>query len=159
MTDPKGERLYVNLSAAQTKRRLKGFGHGVRKVHSAGKNQAVIIHTAMDRHLEALKAKFDDVGYSTRESDLSEPIENLKNIGATSAEWLRDAGIKTTADLADIGPVKAYQMVKRREIQANYNLLWALAAGLMGKDWRELTDEEKLQLKAELQSEDRGENR
>lgn len=150
MADPKGDRLYVNLSAAQTRRRLKGFGHGVRKVHSAGKNQAVIIHTATDRHLEELKALFDDVGCSTRETDLSEPIENLRNIGAQSAEWLRDAGIKTTADLADIGPVKAYQKVKRREIRCGLNLLWALAAGLEGKDWRDLSEEEKEKLKAEL---------
>lgn len=150
MPDPKGDKLYVNLSAAQTRRRLKGFGHGVRKIHSAGKNQAVIIHTATDRHLEELKAKFDDVGYSTRETDLSEPIENLRNIGVTSAEWLRAAGIKTVADLGDIGPVKAYQMVKRREIHCGLNLLWALAAGLEGQDWRELSEEEKEKLKAEV---------
>lgn len=63
MPDPKGDKLFVNLSAAQTRRRLKGFGHGVRKVHSAGRNQAVVIHTATDRHFDELKAKFDDVGY------------------------------------------------------------------------------------------------
>ena len=40
MPDFKGERIYVNLSASQARRRLKGFGHGVRKVQSAGRNQA-----------------------------------------------------------------------------------------------------------------------
>ena len=64
MPDPKGDKLVVNLSVSQTKRRLKGFGHDVRKVHSGGKNQAVIIHTATGDHLKALKAKFADVGYS-----------------------------------------------------------------------------------------------
>ena len=62
MPDPKGSHLYVNLSASQTRRRLKGFGHGVRKVQSAGKNRAVVIHTAMGRHLEELEAKFADLG-------------------------------------------------------------------------------------------------
>ena len=150
MADPKGDPLFVNLSAAQTRRRLKGFGHGVRKVHSAGKNQAVIIHTATDRHLEELKAKFDDVGYSTSETDLSEPIENLRNIGSASADWLRKAGIKTIADLEEMGPVAAYQSVKRREPGCTGNLLWALAAGLERKDWRELTEGEKAKLREEV---------
>lgn len=149
MADPKGDKLFVNLSAAQTKRRLKGFGHGVRKVHSAGKNQAVIIHTATDRHLEELKAKFDDVGYSTRETDLSQPMENLRNIGPTSADWLREIGIKTIADLEDIGPVRAYQMVLRREPNCDLNLLWAMVAGLEGRDWRELGEDEKERLRNE----------
>jgi hypothetical protein len=45
-------KLFVNLGASQARRRLKGFGHGVRKVESAGRNQAVIIHTATGRHLQ-----------------------------------------------------------------------------------------------------------
>jgi hypothetical protein len=46
MNELKGDRLYVNLSATQTKRRLQGYGFGVKKVHSNGRNQAVIIYTA-----------------------------------------------------------------------------------------------------------------
>ncbi len=151
MADPKGDKLYVNLSAAQTKRRLKGFGHGVRKVHSGGKNQAVIIHTATDRHLDELKAKFEDVGWATREADLSEPIENLRNIGTISADWLREVGIKTIADLREIGTVQAYQMVLRREPTCSLNLLWALAAGLEDRDWRELSEDEKELLRVEIE--------
>jgi DNA transformation protein and related proteins len=44
MNELKGDRLYVNLSATQTRRRLKGHGFGVSKIHSDGKSQAVIIH-------------------------------------------------------------------------------------------------------------------
>lgn len=150
MTDPKGDKLFVNLSAAQTKRRLKGFGHGVRKVHSAGKNQAVIIHTATDRHLDELKAKFDDVGWASREADLSQPIENLRNIGTISADWLREVGIRTVADLREIGCVLAYQMVQRREPACSRNLLWELVAGLEDRDWRELSEDEKNQLLIEI---------
>ena len=71
----------MNLGASQTRRRLKGFGHGVRKVQTAGRNQAVIIHTATGGHLRELEAKFADVGFSGTEDDLSQPIENLKNLG------------------------------------------------------------------------------
>ena len=61
MTELKGDRLYVNLSASQVRRRLKGFGHGVRKIQSAGKNRAVTVHTATGQHLHELEAVFNDV--------------------------------------------------------------------------------------------------
>ncbi len=67
MTDIKGQHLYVNLSASQVRRRLKGFGHGVRKVQAAGKNRAVIIHTATGQHLKELEAVFGDVTHSSSE--------------------------------------------------------------------------------------------
>ena len=60
MGEIKGERLYVKLGASQVRRRLKGHGFGVRKVHSDGKNRAVIIHTATGDHLRELKALFQD---------------------------------------------------------------------------------------------------
>jgi hypothetical protein len=70
MTDIRGDRLYVSLSASQVRRRLKGFGHGVRKIQSAGKNRAVIIHTATGQHLEELEAVFGDVKVSSTKEDL-----------------------------------------------------------------------------------------
>ena len=75
MAEPKGDRLLVNLGASQVRRRLKGFGHGVRKIHSAGRNQAVIIHTATGRHLAELEAQFADVGCWRAQGDLNEPLE------------------------------------------------------------------------------------
>ena len=55
MNNPATGKLYVNLSASQTRKRLKGFGHGVKKVQAAGANQAVIIHTATGQHLRELQ--------------------------------------------------------------------------------------------------------
>ena len=150
MPDTKGDKLYVNLGASQARRRLKGFGHGVRKVQTAGRNQAVIIHTATGRNLQELEAKFADVGYSSAEHSLSEPIENLPNIGSTSARWLRDAGIGTIVQLERLGAVAAYRLVLQTEPKASLNLLWALAAGLADKNWIDLSEEEKQRLLAEL---------
>ena len=76
MTNVKGDKLFVNLGASQARRRLKGFGHGVRKVQSVGRNQAVIIHTATERHLRELEAKFADVGFATTEAGLNLPAES-----------------------------------------------------------------------------------
>ncbi len=61
MTDIKGDRLYVELGASQVRRRLKHFGHGVRKVEAVGRKQAVIIHTATGEHLRELEAFLADV--------------------------------------------------------------------------------------------------
>jgi hypothetical protein len=57
----KGYRLYVELGASQARRRLKHFGHGVRKVEAVGRNQSVIIHTATGEHLRELEAFLADV--------------------------------------------------------------------------------------------------
>jgi DNA transformation protein len=78
MTNLKGDKLYVNLGASQARRRLKGFGHGVRKVQSVGRNQALIIHTATERHLRELEAKFADVGFATTEAALNLPEDSTK---------------------------------------------------------------------------------
>lgn len=71
MADLQGK-LFVNLGASQTRRRLKSFGHGVRKVETAGSDKAIITHTATGEHLRQLEARFADVGYSELESNLGE---------------------------------------------------------------------------------------
>lgn len=146
----KGERLFVNLSAAQTRRRLKGFGHGVKKIQSAGKNRAVVIHTASGQHLRELLALFKDVGAAPREEELGGPLENLKNLGPTATAWLRAAGIRSRADLERLGPVAVFRIVRRHEPTASLNLLWALAGAVQDRDWRDLSAEEKGRLKRVL---------
>jgi hypothetical protein len=152
MSQPKGQKLFVNLGASQSRKRLKGFGHGVRQVQSAGRNRATIIHTATGRHLKELESLFADVGFSNTETDLSEPIENLLNLGPTRAAWLRDAGIKTITDLERLGSVAAYCQVRQSHPEGTLNLLWALEAGLLGRDWSELPDDHKQRLRSELEA-------
>lgn len=65
MSQIKGNNLHVNLNASQARRRLKGLGFGVRKVQSAGRNGAIIIHTATGDHLRELQGIFEDVITST----------------------------------------------------------------------------------------------
>jgi hypothetical protein len=60
MTTIKGSRLYVYVSASQARRRLAGYGFGVRKIRSNGRNQAEIIHTATGQHLRELQQLFRD---------------------------------------------------------------------------------------------------
>jgi DNA transformation protein len=148
----KGERLYVNLSAAAARARLSGRGLGVRKVHSAGHHQAVVIHTAAGRHLEALQNLFADVCWATTEAGLAQPLAELKNLGPTRRTWLMEAGIRSLSDLRRLGAVAAFRLVQRKRPECGLDLLWALAAGLEGRDWRELSTEEKALLLEDLES-------
>jgi hypothetical protein len=65
MTKPTVDKLYVNLSASQVRKRLKGHGFGVRRVEAADRKQSVIIHTATGEHLRELESLFADVLRST----------------------------------------------------------------------------------------------
>ena len=77
------------------------------------------------------------------------PIESLRNLGPKSGQWLRKAGITTIAELERLGPVVAFRLVKQHQPKASLNLLWAMAAGLKGKDWRELSEATKKRLRKE----------
>ena len=152
MPEIKGQRLYVNLGASQVRRRLKGVGLGVRKVESAGRNQAVIIHTATGDHLLDLKAIFSDVMPKPSQAELGIPVENLRNLGATSAAWLREIGVHTREDLKRFGPVLAYRLVQQGQPRCSLNLLWALAGALEDIDWRALSPEQKEMLLKQVES-------
>ena len=79
------------------------------------------------------------------------PIESLRNLGPKSGQWLREAGIATIAELERLGPVVAFRLVKQHQPSASLNLLWAIAAGLKGKDWRELEEATKTRLRKETE--------
>lgn len=152
MTRPATERLFVNLSASQARKRLKGHGFGVKKVEAAGRNQALILHTATGGHLEQLKSLFSDVMPSAAYEDLDVPVENLRNLGPTSAAWLRAIDVHTSADLQRLGPAAAYRLIKQRNPHhASLNLLWAMAAALADQDWRELSEATKQRLRTEAE--------
>ncbi|MEM8670994.1 MAG: TfoX/Sxy family protein [Planctomycetota bacterium] len=78
------------------------------------------------------------------------PIESLRNLGPKSSGWLRQVGIETIEDLEDVGPTFAFCRVREQMPRVSLNLLWALAAGLQGNDWRELDLETKARLREEI---------
>jgi DNA transformation protein len=79
------------------------------------------------------------------------PVAGLRNLGPKSARILAEAGIRTIAELRLIGPAKAYARAKGLAPKSvSLNLLWAIAAGLEDRDWRELTQEDKDSLLAQI---------
>jgi DNA transformation protein len=79
------------------------------------------------------------------------PVASLRNLGPKSAMMLAEAGVRTIGELRALGVVRAYLRVKSlRPKSASLNLLWAIAAGLDDREWRELTTAEKNSLLFEI---------
>lgn len=55
----------------------------------------------------------------------------LANIGKVSSAWLREAGIRSRADLERIGSVAAFRAVKENGHEPTLNLLYALEGALL----------------------------
>ena len=62
------------------------------------------------------------------------PIEQLPNLGPRSVVWLRAAGIESVEQLRRLGPEMAFVIVRQHNSRVTLNLLWALVAGLAGRD-------------------------
>lgn len=78
------------------------------------------------------------------------PIGKLWNLGPKSCQWLQAIGIDNVEELRQVGAIAAYELVRAHQPEVSLNLLWALAAGLEDRDWRELTQAEKQKLIAQL---------
>lgn len=78
-------------------------------------------------------------------------IADLPNFGPKSQQMLEQAGIKTVAQLRELGAVRAYLQVKRSGGNASLNLLWAMEGALTGQHWQVVAKEERLRLLMELE--------
>jgi DNA transformation protein len=77
--------------------------------------------------------------------------QSLLNLGPVSWKMLERAGFKDIESVRAVGPVRTYLAVKDVEKKASLNLLYALAAGLQGRRWSDLTPHEKGRLIRELE--------
>lgn len=78
-------------------------------------------------------------------------IADMKGLGPKSAERLTAVGIETSEQLDEMGAVGAYRLLKDAFPRwASLNALWGMQAALMEIDWRDLPQELKEQLLAEL---------
>jgi len=77
--------------------------------------------------------------------------QNLKNIGPVSWRAFERVGIKDVATLRDMGAAAAYVLVAEAQGGVSLNLLYALAAGLSDRHWRDVGAEEKGRLNREVE--------
>lgn len=74
----------------------------------------------------------------------------LPNLGAVTAAQLVGVGVRSEADIFDIGPVELYLRLRARYPRVSLNFLYALEAIEAGCHWREVTPERKAQLRGEV---------
>ncbi|WP_149183633.1 TfoX/Sxy family protein [Streptomyces sp. TRM49041] len=78
-------------------------------------------------------------------------IAELRNLGPASARMLAVVGSHTAADLEALGAAEAYRRLQDAGTPGlSRNMLWAMEAGLLDIDWRNLPQEIRSQLLAEI---------
>jgi hypothetical protein len=80
--------------------------------------------------------------------------EKLLNIGPKSYAWLRQVGIRTAADLKELGAVNVFMKVKKAGFRPSLNLLYALAGAVEDRHWNTLSADEKNALVVETSARD-----
>ena len=66
---------------------------------------------------------------------LTVPLDDLLDLGPTSARWLRDIGVESYDELDRLGSVEAYQLVKQVHPEGSADLLYALEGALRDVRW------------------------
>ena len=77
--------------------------------------------------------------------------EKLRNIGPKSAAWLRQVGLRSRDDLAEVGAVDAFMRVKRAGFKPSLNLLYALEGALRDCHWQEVPEDRRNMLVSEAE--------
>jgi len=77
----------------------------------------------------------------------SPKIAGIRNLGPTSAQWLRAIGVETRAELAALGSVNAYHLLKLQGYPVSLNLVYAIEAALLDIHWTHLPPELKASLR------------
>ena len=83
---------------------------------------------------------------------MHDDLQDLKNLGKTSVQWLHAVGIHNAGDLQRHGAVSAYQAVKLRGFRASRVLLYAIEGALLNVHWNELSPSIKAQLNQQLEA-------
>ncbi|MGV8917774.1 MAG: TfoX/Sxy family protein [Pseudomonas sp.] len=81
---------------------------------------------------------------------MNDELQDLKNLGKTSAQWLHAAGIHSASDLRRLGAVDAYRAVRTRGFRASKVLLYAIEGALLDVHWNDISEERKEALNRQL---------
>ncbi len=74
--------------------------------------------------------------------------EKLRNIGPKSSAWLRQVGVHTREELAELGPVETFMLVKRAGFRPTLNLLYSIEGALQDCHWQDVSEQRRIELVA-----------
>lgn len=83
---------------------------------------------------------------------MNDELQDLKNLGKTSAQWLHAVGIHSAADLRRLGAVSAYRAVRARGFRASRVLLYSIEGALLDIHWSDIPSQRKEDLNKHLES-------
>jgi hypothetical protein len=76
----------------------------------------------------------------------------MKNMGPKSSEWLASVGVHSLEDVARLGVVDTYKLVRAAHPdRVTLNMLWGLQAALLDLPWNELPPDIKEELRKQLE--------
>ena len=78
-------------------------------------------------------------------------LTELKNIGNTSAHWLKTIGIANRQQLQEMGSVAAYLRIQQRGIKVSKVLLYTLEGALLDIHWNDIPEKTKIRLLNEVE--------
>lgn len=87
---------------------------------------------------------------------MSTAAPKIRNIGPKSAAWLRQVGVRTEADIRELGSLEVFMKVKKAGFKPSLNLLYALEGAVQDCHWTALGDERKSELVAEVTAREEG---
>jgi hypothetical protein len=76
----------------------------------------------------------------------------LQKLTPLSLRWLAEVGVRSRADLVQMGPMAAYRLIQATQKKANLRLLYALQAALDNLHWTALPGETKERLRREAEA-------
>ena len=77
----------------------------------------------------------------------------MRNLGPKSRAWLAAVGVHSLDDVARLGVVETYRLVKAAYPEkVTLNMLWGLQAALLDIHWNELPPDIKDQLRKEVEA-------
>ncbi|SFL14877.1 TfoX C-terminal domain-containing protein [Pseudovibrio ascidiaceicola] len=83
---------------------------------------------------------------------MNKPVSHLRNLGPKTEYMLSEVDVCSEDDLRELGSVQAYQRLKFRFGRGVSILaLYAMEACLRDCDWRDLSTEDKKELKAKAE--------
>ncbi|CAH0993322.1 hypothetical protein SIN8267_03470 [Sinobacterium norvegicum] len=84
--------------------------------------------------------------------DNNQPLEDMKNLGNTTINWLNAIGIRDRQQLESIGAEPAYIKIKERGFAVSKVVLYALYGALNDINWKQLDSQTKTDLIARVEA-------
>jgi DNA transformation protein len=78
---------------------------------------------------------------------MTQTVREMRNLGPIMARRLAETGIETADDLRRLGAVEAYRRLRFHFGRVSLTALYAMDAALHDRDWREVPEARKIDLK------------